>query len=816
MSTENKRSAFADDSSHPFLRLWRLESLDQVNCAIQGADRLEQLMSAVLDALLMIFGGKHAWLFSPCDPAAPQWQIVSERTGAEAPPALPVGVTLPMDDRSAHMFRTLRQTDGPVQFGPQAQPAPPALVTRAGPSFMALALCPQHGPTWGLGYHAGIDDREWTPLEEQLLQEIGQRLGVALAQQLTYHSLAESEARYRSLFHHINDGLEIVDPATERFLDINEHGCRTHGYTHEEYLALTVADIDPMIAAGSWEKMNWGEIWTGPRIFESQHRRKDGSLFPVEVNLNYVAAERPYMIALVRDITERQTAEKALKESEERYRTLFEDNPSMYFILEADGIVASVNRFGAEHLGYTVSELTGQSVLNVFHEEDKAAAQQAVRQCMDHLGDLFRWSLRKVRKDGALMWVEETARAMRRADGSIQVLIVCEDISELKRLEEQFRQAQKMEAVGQLAGGVAHDFNNLLMVINGYSGMVLEQLSDDDPNRRRLAEIQKAGERAATLTRQLLAFSRKQVLQPQVVHLNTLLSELLSLLRRLIGEDIELLFAPGSTLGLARVDPSQFEQAIINLVVNARDAMPQGGQLLIRTTNTQLDHHFTQYYPEVKSGSYIQVTVSDSGLGMNESVKARIFEPFFTTKELGKGTGLGLAMVYGFVKQSDGHIEVESLSGRGTTFKIYLPRAEEAAVSGRSLAEHPVIPIGTETILLVEDEEEVRRLCQQTLHASGYTVLEASNGQDALGVAQSYPGTIHILVTDLVMPRMSGRQLADALRQIRPNTRPLFISGYSDEAMIRHGVTEGSVVFLQKPFHPVSLLHKIREVLKAE
>jgi len=364
-----------------------------------------------------------------------------------------------------------------------------------------------------------------------------------------------------------------------------------------------------------------------------------------------------------------------------------------------------------------------------------------------------------------------------------------------------------------LAGGVAHDFNNLLTVINGYSQLVFNRLPATDPNRPRLAEIQKAGERAASLTRQLLAFSRKQMLQPEVVNLNTLLNELLKLLQRLISEDIELTLTTAVDLGLTKIDPAQFEQAIINLAVNARDAMPQGGHLTITTCNTELDAAYAERYPELQAGAYVCVTVTDTGCGMDEATLARIFEPFFTTKDVGKGTGLGLAMVYGFVKQSGGHVEVFSEVERSTTFHIYLPRTEETDLAVKADLVQRDIPKGNETLLLVEDEEAVRNLFCAVLCTGGYTVLEAHDGQSALELAHQHAGPIHLLITDLVMPRVSGRQLADSLRVLQPNIRVLFMSGYTEEAVTQHRLQELNAAFLQKPFDPLSLAQKVRDLL---
>jgi len=387
------------------------------------------------------------------------------------------------------------------------------------------------------------------------------------------------------------------------------------------------------------------------------------------------------------------------------------------------------------------------------------------------------------------------------------------DITDLKRLEQQLRQAQKMEAVGQLAGGVAHDFNNLLTAIIGFGEMAYNSLAPDDPNRELITEIRRAGQRAANLTRQLLAFSRKQVLRPEVVSLNTLLVDVMKLLQRLIGEDIELSLSPDEALGLAKIDPGQFEQAVINLAVNARDAMPHGGTLTIETSNVELDAAYASLHEDLAPGRYVMVAVSDSGVGMDEATRTHIFEPFFTTKPTGEGTGLGLAMVYGFVKQSGGHVEAYSEPGRGTTFKIFLPRVFDAVVTAPA-DDTATMPQGHETVLLVEDEEAVRTLAGRVLQAAGYTVLSARNGPEAIRLADEHPETIQLLATDLVMPRMSGLEVASQLTQTRPGIRILLMSGYPNEAAMRHGVPPGASL-LQKPFNAVALARAVRQVLDA-
>jgi CheY-like chemotaxis protein len=372
-----------------------------------------------------------------------------------------------------------------------------------------------------------------------------------------------------------------------------------------------------------------------------------------------------------------------------------------------------------------------------------------------------------------------------------------------------------MEAVGRLAGGVAHDFNNLLTVIHGFTRMVFDRLPPDDDGRELLAEVMKSAERAANLTRQLLAFSRKQLLRPRVVDVNALLVDLWKLLQRLIGEDVELVLSADEALGSIEVDPSQFEQAIINLAVNARDAMPNGGRLMIRAHECRIDETQSEAIADVSPGHYVCVAVADSGLGMDDATKAQIFEPFFTTKAPGQGTGLGLAMVYGFVKQSGGHVEVFSTPGRGTTFNVFLPVATPRRTDAAG-GERPRegTPAGTETVLVVEDETSVRAFVRAVLESSGYTVLDARSGEEALARAAAHPGPLDLVLTDVVMPQLGGRQLADLLKGSRPGIRVLFMSGYTNQPLPAAEGASG-VVFLQKPFGALELVQKIRDVLDA-
>jgi len=390
---------------------------------------------------------------------------------------------------------------------------------------------------------------------------------------------------------------------------------------------------------------------------------------------------------------------------------------------------------------------------------------------------------------------------------------IARDVTERKHLEDQLRQSQKLEGIGQLAGGVAHDFNNLLTAINGYTGLALQRLDEGNSVRPYLEEVKKAGDRAATLTRQLLAFGRKQILQPIPLDLNSIVSDINKMLRRLIGEDINLNAKLAADLKRVKADPGQIEQVLVNLVVNARDAMPKGGKLTIETTNAELDREYASTHVGANPGDYVVLAVSDTGTGMTEQVRRQIFEPFFTTKEKGKGTGLGLSTVYGIVKQTGGNIWVYSEPNHGTTFKVYLPALASSSTSSEPKTAESPIPRGSETVLLVEDEEVVRGLARQILEDAGYYVLVAQQGEEAVRLCNEHAKEIHLLLTDVVMPGAGGKVVADRLSALRPGIKVLFMSGYTDEAIVHHGVLDSNVEFIQKPFTPLALSKKVREVL---
>lgn len=536
-----------------------------------------------------------------------------------------------------------------------------------------------------------------------------------------------------------------------------------------------------------------------------------------------------------------QRLDTAWHESDERFRHWSEATFEGVAVHE-QGQILEANPKLAEIFGYELPEFIGKQISELIAPESR---DQVLTKTLS--GTQEAYEAVGLRKDGVVFPIEISEKTIPYEARTAKILVVRDtteqkrakaaykqaviyahelraEINERKRaealrneLEQQFRQVQKMEAIGRLAGGVAHDFNNLLTAIMGYTAMAADTLPPDHAAHPDLEGIQKTAQRAANLTRQLLAFARRQIIEPRVLNLNDLILNVEKMLRRLISEDIKLTALLAPDLAPLKADPGQLEQILLNLVVNARDAMPNGGELIIETANVSLDHDYARRHAEVTPGEYVLLAVSDTGIGMTEEVKARLFEPFFTTKEVGKGTGLGLATCFGIVKQNEGHIRAYSEVGVGTTFKIYLPQVEGVATPLVRPEPIDILAQGTETILLAEDEITVRDLAAQSLRQQGYTVLEATDGLEALELAQSQPqNEIHLLLTDMIMPRLGGANLAEQLRATRPQLKVLFMSGYTDSTIIRYGLPQTGSAFLQKPFSPRRLIRKVREVLDIE
>jgi PAS domain S-box-containing protein len=509
--------------------------------------------------------------------------------------------------------------------------------------------------------------------------------------------------------------------------------------------------------------------------------------------------------------TRHERAERALREANEHLAAVIQSSPLAIYTLDPTSTVLTWNRAAEALYGWQAAEVVGRPLPTIADDlEDHGLLRDRVLR-----GEALRGvEVTRRRKDGTLVNVSLSVAPLHDAAGRVTgMLSLAADVTEMRQLEVQYRQAQKMEAVGRLAGGIAHDFNNLLTAIIGTTALVLEDLGLESRTRLDIQEIEKAAKRAAGLTRQLLIFSRQQVLEPCALDLNALVGNLEKMLHRLIGEDIELRTKQAAALGAVRADPGQLEQAIVNLVVNARDAMPKGGRLTIETADVELDRSYVAAHVPTQPGPYVLLAISDTGVGMDGATKARLFEPFFTTKEPGRGTGLGLATVYGIVKQSGGYIWAYSELGHGTTFKIYLPRVPETPEAPESTTSPPTPARGSETLLVVEDQEEVRKLTKRVLEARGYTVLAARNGAEALEIVAQHPSQIHLMITDVVMPGMNGRELAQHACARRSDLKVLYVSGYTGEAVLQHRLLEPGVAFLQKPFTPDVLARKTREVL---
>ena len=507
------------------------------------------------------------------------------------------------------------------------------------------------------------------------------------------------------------------------------------------------------------------------------------------------------------------------KQTDEEIRKLslaIEQSPSSVIITDLEGKIVYVNQKFSEVTGYSRKEILGQKPSILKSGETPEEEYRELWRTIT-AGKEWRGEFCNRRKDGGLFWELASISPIKNSEGKItHYLGIKEDITERRKLQQQLLQSQKMEAIGKLAGGVAHDFNNLLTVINGYADLLLYKLSSDDPPYKAIRQIKLAGERAASLTEQLLAFSRRQLIQPKILNLNEVIMDTEKMLRRLIGEDVDLLTKTEPNLGNIKADPTQIEQVIMNLAVNARDAMPRGGKLTIETANVLLDEIYVKEHEQVQPGAYVMLAISDNGKGMDEETRSRIFEPFFTTKGPGEGTGLGLSTVYGIIKQNRGYVWVYSEPEKGTTFKIYLPRVPDESIEQNRVSDAHKTIRGNETILLVEDDESVRELSSRILKENGYNVLEADRGSSAIEISQQYDGTIHLLLTDVVMPEMSGRELSERLGKLRPEIKIIYVSGYTDNAIAHHGVLDKKTHFIQKPFAPQTLLEKIREVLEQE
>ncbi len=620
--------------------------------------------------------------------------------------------------------------------------------------------------------------------------------------------LRESEKLYRQLFEVESDALVLVDNESGRIFAANAAAAALYGYSREELVSLNRVDL-----SAEPDKTVQATTARQPFIPLRWHRKKDGTIFPVEISGRYFDLKgRSVFISAIRDISERRLMQEALVESEQKFSKAFHSNPAAITIVDLESQrYLEANETLEQLSGYSRDEVVGHNWEQLCIWVDFESRDRAVAKLLKE-GRLRNWEFRFRRKNGELGTGLLSAELIE-VGGKRCAITATVDITTRTRLENDLRQAQKLESVGRLAGGVAHDFNNLLTVINGYTEVILGGLAQEDPLRTSAREVQKAGERAAGLTRQLLAFSRKQVIEPRLLDINAVVNDAGLMLRRLIGEDIEVVTALDPHLGLTMADPNQIQQVIVNLVVNAREAMPGGGTLEIATQNVEIDEAAAAGHPDACPGSYVMLKVTDSGTGISEDVLPSIFDPFFTTRPPGKGTGLGLATVHGIVRQGCGWVQVSTEVGRGASFSIYLPRVEPPVEAAPAPPAALATLTGRETVLVVEDQEEVRTLTVAILKSYGYRVLEAANGDEALKIAGERAAEIDLLLTDVILPGINGRELADRMLAASPRMRVLFTSGYTADIIASRGALETDIAYLPKPFSAQSLAAKVREVL---
>jgi two-component system cell cycle sensor histidine kinase/response regulator CckA len=668
------------------------------------------------------------------------------------------------------------------------------------------------------GYEFSWEDNKYQCHVEPFRDQSGAitgAIGVAFditAAKRAEEALKESERRYRTLFEESRDAI-YVSTIDGTLIDFNRSMLTLFGYTREEITRLNAEALylDPADRRAFRELIE--RHWV-VRDFEVRLVDKDGRVMDCLVNSTPQIDEQGEVVGYkgaIRDITDQKQAGETLRRERDFSEAATGSLPGLFYLFDDQGRFLRWNRNLERLTGYSAKQIAEMSPLDFFIGEDRQTIEESIQEAFDKGQTTAEVDL--VARDGTKTPYFFTGELVV-LDGRRCVVGTAIDLVERRRLETQLRQSQKMEAIGRLAGGVAHDFNNVLTVILSNSEMLAGQLSPEDPRRQELIEIRDAAQRAATLTRQLLAFSRKQVLKPRVLSLNAVVVTLEKMLRRLIGEDIELATLLQPDLWAVEADPGQLEQIIMNLAVNARDAMPEGGGLSIETGNAEVDEVFARKHFPMVPGRYVMLVVCDSGAGMDAETQRRIFEPFFTTKPRGRGTGLGLSMVYGIVKQSGGYIWAYSEPGLGTTFKIYFPRVEGTRSDAEAVVAASPSPPGRETVLLAEDEDSVRRLARRILEEVGYTVLEAREATEALTISESWDGPIDLLLTDVVMPELNGRELAERLSVLRPGIQILYISGYTDHEVLDGIVGPGSN-FLQKPFTPEALANKVREALGA-
>ncbi|MGA2176113.1 MAG: PAS domain S-box protein [Verrucomicrobiota bacterium] len=658
----------------------------------------------------------------------------------------------------------------------------------------------------------------------QAMASVSNNIAIGIERLRSAEELRASEKKFQDLFQSSRDAIMTMEPPSWKFTSGNPAAVKMYGAkSEEEFISHGPCDLSPdrqpdgRASAEKAKELIEKAMREGSHFFEWTHRRINGEEFPATVLLSRTqSAEKMFLQATVRDITEGKRAEEALATEQRLLNNLITATPDIVYFKDREGRFIRINEGFARRNGLSDrAAALGKTDFDIFGEQHAREAHADEQRIVATGEPMIDKEEREDWKDGHITWVSSTKMPMLDGAGKIiGIMGISRDITERKRLEARLVQSQKMETVGKLAGGIAHEFNSILTAIIGQSELLLGDLPTGSPLAKNAAEIRQAAGRAAALTRQLLAYGRKQILRPETLDLNQVVASMEGMFHHLMGGGVETHIVPAPGLHAVKADAGQIEQVIINLAMNAREAMPNGGKLTLETANVSFDQESVGRYPELKAGDYVMLAITDTGAGMSEAVKARLFEPFFSTKAVGQGTGLGLSTCYGIIKQSGGHISVYSEPGRGATFKIYLPQVEPQTKIPLPRLDTPELPRGTETILLVEDDPALREMAATLLRRLGYTVLAAADGIEALSLKQQREvGHIDLLFTDVVMPHMSGKELADRVRALNPHTRVLFTSAYTENAIVDQGVLNKGVALLQKPFTPSALARKLREVL---
>ncbi|MBC8096957.1 MAG: PAS domain-containing protein [Akkermansiaceae bacterium] len=786
-----------------------LGNLDRINRAIQSANDVEQMMSNVLDALLTIFECDRAWLVYPSDPDSPSWRIAMERTRPEYPTMIPAGVEIPMQPNVATAIRIVKEARGPVRFDAEsAHRVPAELVQQYNvQSQIVMMLTPKTGQPWLFGLHQCSSPRVWRQNEEILFQEAGRRLTDGLTGLLAFQNLREANSRVAEILESITDAFVALD-RDWRYTYVNERAAQILGMPRTELLGKCMCDVLPEILnTGAQAQFQRAVAEQSPARFvfflPSRDRWFESHAFPTKDGLSVYST----------DITDRKRAEEALRKREQESQVLLENAPDAISRFDRECRLIYVNPASQGLLGKSAGELLGKTPLELYPGKESAGTFQGKIREVLATGISVEFESAGLTGDDHVFLIRIVPE--REQGGQMaSALSISRDVTERRKLEEQLRQSQKMEAIGQLAGGIAHDFNNLLAVVQMQSSLLLTHPGSEAEMRDGIQQIMAASERAANLTRQLLTFSRRSVREAKEIDLGEVIGHMTKLIRRLLGEDIalETRFAP--VLPLINADAGMMEQVLMNLAVNARDAMPNGGRLIVSLKFVSLGTNCTATQPRSRPGRFVCLGISDTGCGIPQENLSRIFEPFFTTKEVGKGTGLGLATVFGIVEQHHGWIEVTSEAGQGSTFQIFLPAIEAPLNRPAAAVNKLTVRGGTETILLVEDEPMVRRLARVILERHGYHLLEADSAAAALQRWHERRRPIDLLLTDLIMPGgMSGRELGDQLTGLQPGLKVIYTSGYSDDIVNRQLNLDAGRNFLAKPYSAFALATTIRRRL---